>query len=323
MGMTSLIEIHSRCEKVRKKIIQSFEFQSSGSLAIQSVFFLSWVNLKMNGEHDFFEELDFISLLGSKLSLYPFIGRSKRKLFFYYLIYFLVFFTSLQLIFTLCITGFSDWMEIIDMAPNIGASLMSSIKYIKMHRHREFYNHLFNHFKTEMWELIPDRLPENAMIFNKYTNISKKINQFLFYCSLTVIVIIVSFPWILMTYEKNVLGMELNYLYPFDAWYPFDKIKWYYVAYIWESIMTTIVICIYGYADILHVSYVVYICMELKLLGNLLKFLIGPKDIHSINKQKNLKKIHGNIKKNLRFIVKRHVFLSRQISVKYNIIFYQ
>nr|CUQ99400.1 Olfactory receptor 17 [Manduca sexta] len=254
-------------------------------------------------------EMDYVNNIGQKIFAYPFIGRSKTAFFFYRTTYFLVVLTAIQLFATLCLTKFKDWFEIINIAPNFGVCLMIVIKYSKIYSHRSVYDKILRHFRYDLWDVVSDSKDHRA-ILQQYTKTTRLIVRFQYYYTLILIVIVDLFPRIIMLYEAEFLGNEDQYLYPFDAWYPFDKVKWYYPAYIWESFMTAVVIFVYVFANMIHISYTRHICMELKILGNSMENLITAEDIVTITKNKDVDKLHENIKSKLKVIIKRHQYLA-------------
>nr|QLI62074.1 odorant receptor 31 [Streltzoviella insularis] len=266
----------------------------------------------------FLNEIHLLSFYLSKLFLFPFFGKTKFKQFGYYSTYFLIVFTSIQLCFTLVLTGLNDFIEIINISPNLGVCVMCAIKYAKVNSNRALYYDIFEHFREDLWKTISEYSAEDLKTITKYTKIFKLTNRTLIlYLSLPLIAIVTIFPWILMVYENKV-GKEQKLLLPFDGWYPFDKVNWYFVVYIWESFMTGLIILVYAITDALNISFVACICMELKLLGNSLENLINPEDIENITRRKNISRTHENIKRKLNVTIKRHTFLAK-ISSELNI----
>lgn len=266
----------------------------------------SYTSLK----NDFIYEMDYIANIGTKLFLFPFIGRSKFTVYCYHFTYYLVFLTSTQLFITLCLTGFHDWFEIINIAPNLGVCLMILIKYGKIHKNKDLYDTIFHHFRHDLWKVVSDS-KEHKRIVCRYTRTTKFIIRFEFYYTIVLAIIVDLFPRLIMLYETDIAGKEKQYLYPFDGWYPFDKVQWYYVAYIWESFMTTVVIFLYVFVNMLHISYTRYICMELRILGNLMEEFISKKDVSNITRKVNVWNTHYKIRKQLKFIISKHKFLTK------------
>lgn len=259
-------------------------------------------------EYEFSKLLESILNYNSKFFLIPFINRSKITLFGFYATCFLVFLTCIQLIFTLCHTGFSDLMVVIDTAPNIGATLMSALRYMKIHTNRKLYSRIFEHFRDSFWNLLPEHAKDNVKILKKYLKTLQMIHKMMYGITILLIIVVDSFPWLIMVYEQKILKKDVKHLYPFDAWYPFDKVKWYSIAYIWESIMTAIVVCLYSVTNLIHLSYITYICMELKLLGCWLEGLISPNEI-TLTKEVTEQKAHKRIHLKFNMITKRYNFL--------------
>lgn len=259
-------------------------------------------------EYEFSKIVNYIHTFGSIYFLNPFINRSKLTLIGFYATWFLVFLTCIQLLLTLCLTGFSNLMEIIDIAPNIGTALMSAMKYMKIHTNRKIYDKILNHYRGNFWNLLPEHSDDNLKILNKYLKIIRVMHTFLAIFTAVLIIIVDSFPWLVMIYEEKILEKNVQHLYPFDAWYPFDKVKWYSIAYIWESIMTAIVVGLYAFGNCVHLSYSAYICMELKLLGCWLEGLIDPGDITYAKERRELKH-HKRIHMKFNMIAKRYNFL--------------
>nr|ARO76457.1 odorant receptor 52 [Conogethes punctiferalis] len=254
-------------------------------------------------------EIKFLSLLGVATFVYPFIGRSKIVLGCYSFIYLLVLLTATQLIITLYLKDFSDWVEIINVVPNLAVVLMAVLKYSKVHHNQRFYKKLFDHFRNDLWDAVSD-CEQHRKIVTKYTDISRYVTRFLFYYSVVLVIFVFSFPRFIMYLQKIITGEECH-LYPFDGWYPFDKVSWYYVAYIWECFMTFVVVCIYGFAGIFTSAITIFICMELKVLGSSIQMLISPSDAAKLTKSPNDKKIHQDIRKRLRSIIIRHQVLAK------------
>lgn len=260
-------------------------------------------------KYEFSKLLNNIQNIGSIYFLNPYINRSKWTLIGFYTTWFLVFLTCIQLIFTLGLTGFRDLMEIIDIAPNIGATLMSAIKYMKIHTNRKSYSKILDHIRGSFWNLLPEYSEDNVKIVNNYLKTLKMLHTALNAFTVLLIIVVDSFPWLVMVYEEKKLKKNAQHLYPFDAWYPFDKVKWYSIAYIWESIMTAIVIGIYALGNLIHVTYISYICMELKLLGCWLEGLISPNNTTYYTKEGPKQKPHRMVHMKFNMIAKRYSFL--------------
>lgn len=258
---------------------------------------------------DFLFEMNYISNIGVKIFIYPFIGRSKISIYCYYIIYGLLILTLAQLFIALFLTGFNDWFEIINIAPNLGVCLMILNKYKKIHDSKDLYDQIFKHFRFDLWEAVSDSA-EHKKILYRYTQTTKLIVRFDIYYTMVLAVVVNLFPRIIMFYE-DFLGKEKQYLYPFDGWYPFDKIQWYYTAYLWESFMTAVVICLYSFVNAVHISYTRYICMEMKILGSTMEGLVGNEDVVEIRKGRNIRNTNHNISKKLKFIIAKHQFLAR------------
>lgn len=256
-------------------------------------------------------ELEFLQSMGSKIFLYPFTGRSKIKMVGYFTIYVLVLCTAVQLGLTLFSYNTKDWLEIINVAPNLGVVIMTAIKYTKIQTHKDLYEEIFKHFHDEWWDIVATDSIAHQNIVKKYKQITMIINRFLFYYSIPLTIVVDSFPYLVMIYENKVHGVIDEYLYPFDGWYPFDKVKLYSVAYIWESFMTAIVVCVYCFSNMIHASCIGFICMELKILGNCLEEIISPDDVVKITKGRNVDVIHKTVLKKLKIIIAKHEFLAK------------
>ncbi|CAF4835527.1 unnamed protein product [Pieris macdunnoughi] len=115
-----------------------------------------------------------------------------------------------------------------------------------------------------------------------------------------------------MWFEERFLGIK-EYLYPFEAWYPFDKIKFYAPAYIWESCMTAVVVSLYVMTNMLHATYIIFTCMELRILGNCLEELISEKDVDNIKKGVEINGIYKRSVTKIKMIISRHDILAKQI----------
>ncbi|KAJ8721370.1 hypothetical protein PYW07_002145 [Mythimna separata] len=238
-------------------------------------------------KQDFLGEMDFISNIGAKFFIYLSKSHSKLSTNGFYFTYGLLFLVTTQLIATLCLICINnfDWFEVINVTPNTGVCMMILVKYVKIHKNKEVYDEIFKHFRFDLWEAIADTT-EHKLILNRF----------------------------IMVYQNNIVGKEKQYLYPFDGWYPFDKQQWYNTAYIWESFMTTVVIFIFVFINILHISFTRYICMELKILGNTMEGLITDDDVVKIKGGKETEQTHYKIKTKLKFIISKHQYLAKIIS---------
>lgn len=232
-------------------------------------------------QKEFLREIDFVSNIGRKLFVYPFIGRNKISVYCYNVVYLLVVITSFQLFISLCLTKFQDWFQIVNIAPNFGVCLMILIKYKKFHDHNLIYDKILRHFKHDLWDIFED-CDDHKFILKTYTDTTRWFSRFNFYYTIALVVVVNLLPRVIMWYQTSITIEEIQYLYPFDGWYPFDKVKWYYFAYSWEGFMTTIVIFIYAFANMIHFMYTRFICMELKLLGKMMEGLISFEDVAKI-----------------------------------------
>ncbi|XP_046962616.1 putative odorant receptor 92a [Vanessa cardui] len=257
-------------------------------------------------------ELEFLRSMGTKIFLYPFIGRKMLEMFGYIITYILVLCTAVQLALTLFSLSTKDWLEIINVAPNLGVVVMTVIKYTKIQIHKELYDEIFNHFRDDMWNIVGQNSPAHKHIIMKYKWITVMINRFLLYYSILLTIVVNSFPYLVMMYEKKANGVTDEYLYPFDGWYPFDKVKWYTGAYIWESCMTAVVVCVYGFSNMIHASYIIFICMELRILGNCLEEILSPENITELSEGRNVNLIHSTVTRKLKIIIAKHEFLAKR-----------
>ncbi|KAJ8730652.1 hypothetical protein PYW08_002065 [Mythimna loreyi] len=266
-------------------------------------------------KQDFLGEMDFISNIGAKFFIYLSITHSKLSTYCFYFTYGLLFLVTTQLIVTLCLICINDfdWFEVINVTPNTGVCLMILVKYGKIYKNKEMYDKIFKHFRFDLWETIADTA-EHKSILNQYTQTTRFLVRFDFYYAIGLTIVVDLFPRIIMIYQNNIVGNETQYLYPFDGWYPFDKQQWYNTAYIWESFMTTVVIFIFVFINILHISFTRYICMELKILGSIMEGLITEDDVVKIKEGKEIEQTHYNIKKKLKYIISKHQFLAKIIS---------
>nr|ARO70261.1 Odorant Receptor 49 [Dendrolimus punctatus] len=267
----------------------------------------------------FLYQMDFISDIGTKCFVCPFIGKTKMTICCYYVTQILVLFTSVQLLLTLFLSDFRNWFAIVYVAPNLGACLMITIKYAKLHMHRDLYSKVLQHFRIDLWDVITDSF-EHRIILYGYTKTNMRITKHIYYYTIGLSIVVTISPRLIMYIETNVLGNELRYLYPFDGWYPFDKVQWYYVTYVWESFMTTLVVFIYAFANMIHISLTRYVCMELKILCNVIEGLISSEDVIQLLHGRNLKAIHKSIKKKLKTVIKRHQFLA-QVTLELDTVF--
>ncbi|CAK1600807.1 unnamed protein product [Parnassius mnemosyne] len=256
-------------------------------------------------------ELEFLSTMGSKIFLLPFLRRTRKQLIGFLVLNVLIICTTTQLFLTLCLTGFKDWFELINIAPNLGVCAISSIKYAKIHVHRDVYNQIFCHFRDDLWDVVSINSKSHQKVLKKYRFICMVVNRFLFYYSLPLIIVVNSFPFLVMTYENKVVGKDLQYLYPFNGWYPFDKVKWYWCAYLWESCMTALVVCVYVFSNIMHATYIIFICMELRILGLNIEKIISTEDVKNLQNGQRSKEIHERVLHQLKFIIARHHFLAK------------
>lgn len=254
-------------------------------------------------------ELDFVLSIGKKIFLYPFIGKNKIQITGYFVTLILVLCAAIQLTLTF-FSNNTDWLEITNVAPNLGVVFMTFMKYMKIHKHKKIYNEIFYHFRDEIWDIVEIRSADHQKIIKHYKWITVCINRFLLYYSIPLTVIVDSFPYIVMLYEEKFKGYR-EYLYPFDGWYPFDKIKWYAAAYIWESFMTAVVVVVYSFSNMIHTSFIIFICMELRILGSRLEELISPEDLIAINEKHYADHIHHRILRDLKMLIARHDFLTK------------
>nr|XP_034827087.1 putative odorant receptor 92a [Maniola hyperantus] len=259
-------------------------------------------------------EMAFLQSIASKIFLCPFIGRTKFQMIGYYSICVLILCTIMQLFLTLFIEGSKVWIEIINVAPNLGVIVMAYIKYTKIHAYKEFYEETFYHFQDDFWNIVATKSKEHQKIIKTYKWMVMVINRFLVYYTMPLAITVDSFPYLLMVYKNKVHGVSDEYLYPYDAWYPFDKVQWYAAAYLWESFMTATVIAVFTIADVIHVSYVGFICMELKILGNCLEEILSPHDVEEMRKGHNVSEIHRTVVRKLKVIIVKHNFLAKTSS---------
>ncbi|CAH2108476.1 unnamed protein product [Euphydryas editha] len=257
-------------------------------------------------------ELEFLQSMGLKIFLYPFIGRSKLIMVGYFITHVLVLCTAVQLGLTLFSYDTKDWLEIINVAPNLGVVIMTVIKYTKIQTHKELYDDIFEHFRDEMWDIVATDSIAHQNIVKKYKWVTMVINRFLLYYSISLTIVVDSFPYLVMIYENKAHGVTDEYLYPFDGWYPFDKVKWYSAAYTWESFMTAIVVCVYSFSNMIHASCIGFICMELKILGNCLEEILSPEDVVNITEGRNVNVIHRTVLKKLKIIITKHEYLAKK-----------
>nr|AXF48802.1 odorant receptors OR61 [Lobesia botrana] len=262
-------------------------------------------------KEEFIDGLDYLSVIASRICLYPFYGRSKTKMFCYHFICFLIIFASIQQFISLCIVKLDSFIDIVNIAPNIGVCVMSVTKYIKVNNNKQLYSLIFVHFRTKLWDVFSEKSEDNVKILKRYQKIIYFITLWFVYYVVPLILVVTSFPVIIMYYDNKVLGKALEHRYPFEAWYPFDKVKWYYAAYAWESFITALVVCIYTFSDLINVSYIAYICLELKLIGTHLKGLIKAEDIKKLKRSRNVERVHEKIRLKLRAIIIKYSFLAR------------
>lgn len=256
--------------------------------------------------------MDFIANVGNKIFLCPFIGRTRLSIYCYHFTYFLLFLTSVQLLWTLFSRAFNDWFEIVNIAPNLGVCLMILIQYQKLHRNKELYEKICQHFRHDLWTVVTDS-EEHKSILNCYSQTTRMIVRFEFYYTIFLALVVNLFPQLIMFYESNVAGKEKQYLYPFDGWYPFDKRQWYYVVYTWESFMTTVVIFLYLFVNMLHITITRNICMELTFLGNIMEGIIGKNEVIKIQQKVDIINIHHQISQKLKIIVTKHQFIDQYV----------
>jgi hypothetical protein len=259
---------------------------------------------------DLIDELDYITNLGKKIFVYPFIEKTKIVFVLYCFFLFLLLLTSAQLLTALCKTSFNDWIEIVKVTPNLGVVVMAIMKFTIYYIHHGVYNKILKHFRYDLLEVVSDS-EMHVQIVTKYIALTKFLVRFLYYYSFPLVIIVNTLPRLIMYYEFNILGLELQYLYPFDGWYPFDKVTYYYVVYFWESCMTGIVVCVHGFFGMVNTLYTSFICMELKVLGNSLENLITTEEINEILTNVDVGTTHRQIKMKLRKIIMRHQLLAQ------------
>ncbi|XP_053612663.1 putative odorant receptor 85d [Plodia interpunctella] len=262
-------------------------------------------------KHEFILELDYLSYIGRKIFIHPFLNRSKTSVTCYAIITVLISLTALQLFITLCVTALTttNWFELINIAPNLGVVLMTLTKYYKIHQHRSLYEEIFEHYRKDIWTVeMADKDYQN--IISQYTKITKIVTRFLFYYCIPLIIVVNSFPRIMMYYEVNVAKKEKEYLLPYDGWYPFDKINWYYIAYLWEGSMTVLVIGIVSISNSIHVAYTYFICMELKVLGQSIENLITVDNVNDLIENIDVRNTLRVINNELKDIARRHQVLA-------------
>lgn len=258
-------------------------------------------------KNEFLKFLHNVQIVGSILFLVPYLNKSKLALVGVYTTWFLIFGTSIQLMFTLCLTV-RNIMDISDVAPQIGGIFMASIKYMKIHTNAKTYNTIIDHYRGNFWNLLPEHSENNLKTLNNYLKKMRIIVTILQVYVYIFTIMMGTFPLSIMVYENKILGKNVQYLLPIDAWYPFDKVKWYTIVYIWECIMFTIAIGAYSFANIIHVSFIACICLELKLLGCWMEELVSPSDIVCIKEGPGLKR-HKRIHMKFNMIAKRYNFL--------------
>ncbi|VVD02661.1 unnamed protein product, partial [Leptidea sinapis] len=227
----------------------------------------------------------------------------------YTIMFTLVLFTILQLTLTILLTDTTDWLDIVNVVPNLGVCVMTVIKYTKLHTHKELYDDIFYHFHEQMWDIVSPYSKRHKRIVATYGRVSHIINRFLLYYSIPLIVVVDSFPYLVMIYEEKFLD-EKEYLYPFDGWYPFDKVKFYAAAYIWESCMTAVVVSVYMFSNMIHASIITFICMELRILGECLEDLISPQDVSNI--RRGVDAVNLEVFGRLKSIIVMHEFLAKK-----------
>lgn len=256
-------------------------------------------------------ELSFLKTIVTKIFLCPFIGRTRPQMIGYYVTCVLMLCTIIQLSLTLITDGSKHWLEIVNVAPNLGVIIMAFIKYMRIHEYRDLYQEIFHHFQHDIWKIIITESKEHQKIVKNYKWLVKAINRFMVYYTLPLALIVDSFPYLFMLYEKKMNGVTSECLYPYDAWYPFDKVKWFAAAYIWESFMTATVIAVFAISDVIHASYIGFICMELRILGNCLEGMLSPDDVSKIHKRRDANEVHQVVVRKLKIIIARHNFLAK------------
>ncbi|OWR42067.1 putative odorant receptor OR17 [Danaus plexippus plexippus] len=187
---------------------------------------------------------------------------------------------------------------------------MAVIKYTKLHTYREAYHKLYHHFRYDIWDIVSSNSPSHQKIIKRYKWITKSINRFLFYYSIPLIVFVDSFPYLVMIYENKFNYVTDQYLYPFDGWYPFDRVKWYAAVYVWESCMTAIVVFVYVFSNMIHTSYIAFICMELRILGSCLDEIRNPEDVIGVI-GRTKKDVHNTVIRKLKVIISKHEYLAK------------
>lgn len=261
-------------------------------------------------KESFLSVVEFVNNRARKLFIIPFVGRSKNIIRCFKLVRILLCITIGQMTAALISSKLEDYFVIIDIAPNLGVCVLIVIKYTKIHANQNIYDNFLKHFTVDFWNIIEPENKKHVTILEKYTRITNTLVHLQCYYMHGVVAIIVIFPRIMMLCDTKILGNDIKYLYPFDGWYPFDKVKWYNLVYIWESLMTAIVVILFGTADMIHLSFIRHVCMELKILGSTTRELIRPEDCRH-KKQLLTKEGHDIVKKKLRLVIKRHQKLIR------------
>nr|QRF70974.1 odorant receptor [Semiothisa cinerearia] len=259
-----------------------------------------------NLKEDYLTTIDFVTSKLSKTFIYPFVGRSKNVIRCYKTICICIAITIFQLTTSLIVSKFEDWFEIINIAPNLGVCVLILVKYTKMHTKNHVYDNFLNHAKVQLWNVVDVKSNKHRKILESNTHLTKHLLFFQYYYMILLIAIVVTFPRIIMFVDTKILGNDIKYLYPFDGWYPFDKVRWYNFIYVWESWMTAIVVSLFVFCDMLHLLLSRHVCMELNILGSTMENLISSQDRKSITKQILAKETHNNIKEKLKTIIKSH-----------------
>lgn len=285
-------------------------FLDQAAIFSQQVTIMETSSIK-SARKKFLIEEKLMNKVAGNIFLYPRSERSNWITFYgFYFVLLLVTLTVLQLGLTFVFTGFNSLTDFSNVSPNLGLCIVTSAKYIILYSNKKFFNNFFDHYGKVFWESIPHDNPDINKILDTYLFSAKVVNRVLIYYSLPLILLVDFLPYIIMTYENKILGRDLYYLYPFDGWYPFDKIEWYYAIYSWESLMTGVVVFIYMYSDMINLFIIVCICMELKILGYSIKNLFSEKNIDGIKNATDKTRIHGVIKSKLRDVIKRHNVLA-------------
>lgn len=256
--------------------------------------------------------IHYMQRLAAKLLIYPFVGKPKIVSFLFWLIQIVYILVMIDLFISLCLTGFGSLIDIINITPNIGGTVMASVRLFKFRAHREYFEETFHHFSCKFWDEIVNT-EENIRTIKKYTHHIKVVIRVGVYYIIGVSIIIDIFPWVISKYETDIQGKEFVYRFPYNGWYPFSIAKWYYYIYTYESITSASIMVTYALSEYIYLFIIGNVCLELKILGNNLRDLITQDYIDRVQNGCITFDARNEVKQKLRYIIIRHQYLIKYV----------